>query len=131
PISTSSQFIPAAEIKERLKALGQLEPSPPGIGNGPAKYFRFPHARGTVGFITPVSEHFCFHCNRLRLTSDGRLRPCLMAEDEVDLRQPLRRGASSAELKQLIEEAVARKPRGHHLAEGYTLCDKPFSQIGG
>jgi len=127
----ASQFVPVREIKKRLKLLGKLEPCLPSAGNGPAKYFRFPHANGTIGFITPVSEHFCFHCNRLRLTADGKLRPCLLAEDEIDLKQPLRSGISLTGLKQLIEEAIARKPLRHHLAEGYVPKDRPFSQVGG
>jgi cyclic pyranopterin phosphate synthase len=125
------QLVTVAEMRKRLELLGKLEPCLPSIGNGPAKYFRFPHATGTVGFITPVSEHFCFDCNRLRLTADGKLRPCLLAEDEVDLKLPLRNGISLAGLKLLIEETVARKPHRHHLAEGYIPGDRPFSQVGG
>jgi len=124
-------FVPVSIIRQHLQLLGELEPCLPGKGNGPAKYFRFPQAKGTIGFITPVSEHFCFRCNRLRLTADGKLRPCLLAEDEIDLKEPLRSGISSAGLKQLIEEAVARKPLRHHLAEGYVPKDRPFSQVGG
>jgi len=129
--TTAAQLVSADDMKKRFKPLGELEPCLPSAGNGPAKYFRFPHAKGTIGFITPVSEHFCFRCNRLRLTSDGKLRPCLLAEDEIDLKQPLRNGISSDGLKQLIEEAVARKPLHHHLAEGYVPKDRPFSQVGG
>jgi len=125
------QFVPVSDMRKRLELLGELEPCLPSAGNGPAKYFRFPQSRGTIGFITPVSEHFCFQCNRLRLTADGKLRPCLLAEDEIDLKQPLRSGISLAGLKQLIEEAVARKPLQHHLAEGYMPKDRPFTQVGG
>ena len=129
--TTASYFVSASDIRKRLELVSELEPCLPSVGNGPAKYFRFPHARGTVGFITPVSEHFCIHCNRLRLTADGRLRPCLLAEDEIDLKQPLRSGISSAGLKQLIEMAVTNKPLRHHLAEGYVPKGRPFSQVGG
>ncbi len=125
------QLVLVSDMRKRLESLGALEPCLPSIGNGPAKYFRFPQARGTIGFITPVSEHFCFHCNRLRLTADGKLRPCLLAENEIDLKQPLRSGVSLAGLKQLIEEAIARKPLQHNLAEGYVPKDRPFSQVGG
>jgi len=127
----NQQFVPVRDMRKRLELLGKLEPCLPSIGNGPAKYFRFPHATGTIGFITPVSEHFCFHCNRLRLTADGKLRPCLLAEDEIDLKQPLRSGISLTGLKRLIEETIARKPLRHHLAEGYVPKDRPFSQVGG
>ncbi len=129
--SSASYFVSVSDMRRRLELLGQLEPCLPSVGNGPAKYFRFPHARGTIGFITPVSEHFCFHCNRLRLTADGRLRLCLLADNEVDLKLPLRSGIPSAGLKQLIEAAVADKPLRHHLAEGYVPKDRPFSQVGG
>ncbi len=128
---TAPQFVPASDIKKRLESLGELEPCLHSIGNGPAKYFRFLHASGTVGFITPVSEHFCFNCNRLRLTSDGKLRLCLLAEDEIDLKQPMRSGISSAELKQLIEQAVANKPLRHHLTEGFGPEHRPMTQVGG
>ncbi len=129
--TTAAQFVPVSDMRKQLELLGELEPCLPGIGNGPAKYFRLPHATGTIGFIAPISEHFCIHCNRLRLTADGKLRPCLLSDDEIDLKQPLRSGLSSAGLKQLIEEAVARKPLRHHLAEGYMPKDRPMTQVGG
>ncbi len=128
---TGSQFISVSDIRRRLEPLGQLDPCAMSVGNGPAKYFRLPNARGTIGFITPVSEHFCFRCNRLRLTADGKLRLCLLSEKEIDLRQPLRSGASPAELERLIAAAVASKPLGHQLAEGQVPQGRPFSQIGG
>ena len=63
--ATASQFVPVGDMRKRLEQLGELEPCLPAAGNGPAKYFRFSQATGTIGFITPLSEHFCFHCNRL------------------------------------------------------------------
>jgi cyclic pyranopterin phosphate synthase len=129
--STAAQFVPVSEIKRRLGELGELEPCLPDVGNGPAKYFRFPGAAGTVGFIAPVSEHFCFRCNRLRLTADGKLRPCLLSDDEIDLKQPLRYGVSLEELKRLIRETAARKPLRHQMAAGHVPKDRPFSQVGG
>ena len=125
------QVISASDIRNRLESLGKLEPYLSSIGNGPAKYVRFAGAKGTIGFITPISEHFCFSCNRLRLTADGKLRPCLLSDEEIDLKQPLRDGKSLAEIKKLIEEAVARKPLRHHLAEGRTPKNRPMSQVGG
>lgn len=125
------QFVSASQMKKKIEKLGELEPCLPSVGNGPAKYFRLANARGTIGFITPVSEHFCFNCNRLRLTADGKLRPCLLSDYEVDLKQPLRRGVSAAGLKKLIEEAVANKPLQHHMAEGDVPRQRPFSQVGG
>ena len=127
----TSPFISVSEIKQRLAALGELEPCLMKAGNGPAKYFRLPLAKGTIGFITPVSEHFCFHCNRLRLTADGKLRPCLLSEDEIDLKQPLRNGISLEELKKLIKKAAAKKPLRHRLTEGHIPQGRSFSQVGG
>jgi cyclic pyranopterin phosphate synthase len=127
----SSKLVSVSDMRRRIESLGKLEPCQVSVGNGPAKYFRLPNATGTIGFITPVTEHFCYHCNRLRLTADGKLRPCLLSEEEIDLREPLRRGASATELKNLIEEAIARKPLGHHLTEGSTHKGRPFSQVGG
>ncbi|MFC1899667.1 GTP 3',8-cyclase MoaA [Chloroflexota bacterium] len=130
--TNSNQFISAKEIKKRLNPLGKMESYRGDItGNGPAKYFRFPHSEGSVGFITPVSEHFCHQCNRLRLTSDGILRPCLLSEDEIDLKTPLRNGSSAEELRNLIKKAVTIKPLSHHIDKGYMPQDRPFSQVGG
>ena len=129
--ANDSQFVSISDMRQRIESLGELEPCSVSVGNGPAKYFRLPDTRGTIGFITPISEHFCFNCNRLRLTADGKLRPCLLSEEEIDLRQPLRGGIPSAELKRLIEEVVAKKPRGHNLAEGHVPQGRPFSQVGG
>ena len=129
--STAPHFVSASEMKQRLEPMGELEPCLPSIGNGPAKYFRLPHAKGTIGFITPLSEHFCFDCNRMRLTADGKLRPCLLSDYEIDLKQPLRRGISRAGLKKLFKQAVAEKPLKHKLAEGQVPNDRPFSHVGG
>jgi len=125
------QGIPTRDLKKQLDPLGKMEPTRTSRGNGPAKYYRFPNASGTVGFITALSEHFCFSCNRLRLTADGKLRPCLMSEDMLDLRGPLRSGISDQELKRLIQQAVTAKPMGHHLVEGQRPNDRPFCQVGG
>jgi cyclic pyranopterin phosphate synthase len=130
-IGEDISFVPTGEIQERLLSLGSLEPCLPSQGNGPAKYFRFEGTQGTVGFISPLSEHFCFNCNRLRLTVDGKLRPCLLSDEEVDLKNPLRRGASSDELKGLIQQAVAQKPERHHLSEGVLPKGRAMCQVGG
>ncbi len=124
-------FVPVGKIKKQLESLGELTPCLPHVGNGPARYFQFPHSEGSIGYISPVSEHFCFYCNRLRLTADGKLRCCLLSEEEVDLKQPLRNGATSAELESLIKQAVAKKPLRHQLAEGCLPWDRPMTQVGG
>ncbi len=124
-------LVSVKDMKKRLDVIGKMEPVNMEVGNGPAKYYRFPGAKGTVGFITPVTEHFCYQCNRLRLTADGKLRLCLLNEDEIDLKDPLRSGASVAELKELIAKAIALKPKSHHLADGANHKGRPFSQVGG
>ncbi len=127
----STRLFSVKEMRKRIETLGKLEPWKVEVGNGPAKYFRLPGAKGTVGFITPVTEHFCYQCNRLRLTADGKLRPCLLSEQEIDLREAVRSGASHEEIKRLIEKAIACKPERHYLAEGKKQKGRPFSQVGG
>ena len=133
-------MVSVPEIKQRIETLGVLEPEIRIVdneqeassfnGGGPAKYFRLPGAKGTIGFISPVSEHFCKVCNRLRLTADGKLRPCLFSDEEIDLREPLRSGATPDDVKLLIRKAASCKPEGHRLKAGLT-CDRFMAQIGG
>jgi GTP 3',8-cyclase len=125
-------FLSSHAIKEMLWELGKMEPYHHTAGCGPAKYYAFPGAKGSIGFINAVSEHFCFQCNRLRLTADGKLRTCLMSEVETDLRGPLRDGVSDDALKAIISDAVAHKPLQHHLEQdGDEETRRPFSQVGG
>jgi cyclic pyranopterin phosphate synthase len=130
-VDKNIRFVPVADIRRRLAALGRLEPFSVGVGNGPARYFQLPGSRGSLGFIGPVSEHFCFQCNRLRLTADGKLRPCLLSREEIDLREPLRQGITPEGLRGLISDAVMRKPLGHKLAEGQPVEGRPMTQVGG
>jgi len=125
-------YVPMAEVRTRIEALfGALEPAGEPAGNGPARYFRIPGAAGTLGFITPVSEHFCFSCNRLRLTADGKLRPCLLSDAEIDLRTPLRAGATQQELAELLLSGIRVKPEGHDLAGGKAPVTRVMAEIGG
>jgi len=78
-----------------------------------------------------MTEHFCHSCNRLRLTADGQLRPCLLDDDEVSLKEALRNGAHTEELKRLIQQAVASKREQHHLSQGIGPGGRPMYQIGG
>jgi len=96
-------------------------------GWGPARYYRFPDAQGTLGVISPLSHHFCGECNRLRLTADGTLRTCLFSDEELDARSVLRSGTDD-DVRALIERALAAKPEGHEQRHG-TL--RRMSQIGG
>jgi len=133
PEAKALETVSAQEIQERIQSLGKLEPYTGKTGNGPARYYRLPGASGTIGFITPMTEHFCHSCNRLRLTSDGQLRPCLLDDDEVNLKEALRNGASTDELKQLIQQAVTMKRERHHLTGGLApgTVRRPMCQIGG
>jgi cyclic pyranopterin phosphate synthase len=133
PFKGVAEFVPSIELQQHISLLGKLEPCASITGNGPAIYYRLAGARGTIGFINPLTEHsFCSRCNRMRLTSDGKLRPCLLGEDEIDLKMPLRNNASMDELKSLILKAVASKPEHHHLEGGNVRpVNRKMSQIGG
>ena len=126
------RVVTAREIREQIEAaLGPLKPAKVLPGGGPARYYRLPDAKGTLGFITPISDHFCTHCNRLRLTADGHLRPCLLADTEIDLRTPLRARADVEQIKALIVQAIERKPMQHHLDECKIPTGRVMSEIGG
>jgi cyclic pyranopterin phosphate synthase len=126
------RVVTAADIRQEIEAaLGPLEPAKMSAGSGPARYYRVPGAEGTIGFITPVSEHFCLHCNRLRLTADGHLRPCLLSDDEIDLRTPLRQGAGVEQIKELLLVGIESKPPQHRLDESLAPENRVMSEIGG
>ncbi len=122
-------------VEEMMKiiqgSLGELEPCLTKTGRGPAKYYRLPNAEGTVGFIGPVTDCFCATCNRFRMTADGGLRPCLLEDDEIDVKTPLRNGASIDELEGLMEKAVSLKRKRHRLNGTYTHGQRQMWQIGG
>ena len=105
------------EIRKRIEALGKLHPVRKEFLDGPAQRFALNGARGEIGFISAISHHFCEQCNRLRLTASGQLRPCLLADHQVDLNTPLRRGATDAELALLIRQAAAFKPPTHAIGD--------------
>jgi len=128
----TGQIITAAQIQERIEAgVGKLEVSNGGQLDGEARLFRIPGARGDVGFISSVTAPFCDSCNRARLTADGRLRLCLLRENEVDLLTPLRAGASIEDLRRLILDGIWLKPWGHGLAEGVIPLNRVMNEIGG
>jgi cyclic pyranopterin phosphate synthase len=124
-------FISAAEIKERIERVhGPMEPVEVRT-NGPAKSYRLKGALGTVGFISQITNDICANCNRMRLTADGFLRPCLMADGEVDLRGPLRSGASDDDIRDLFLLTVKHKPKEHRLEDGMAPTGRNMSQLGG
>jgi len=133
PFKGVAEFVPSIELRQHISLLGKLEPCVSITGNGPATYYRLAGAKGTIGFISPLTEpSFCSRCNRMRLTPDGKLRPCLLVEDEIDLKLPLRNNATMDKLKRLILKAVASKPEHHHLmGDNVRLVNRKMSQIGG
>jgi cyclic pyranopterin phosphate synthase len=128
----TSQVVTMAEIQERIEdSLGDLEQANEGKLDGEARVFHVRGAKGNVGFISSVTAPFCASCNRARLTSDGRLRLCLLREKEVDLLTPLRAGATLEDLRQIIIGGVWEKPWGHGLADGIIPLNRVMSEIGG
>jgi cyclic pyranopterin phosphate synthase len=133
------QFIKAEEIKMLISELGVLTPFHKEKGEGPARMFDLTAAderKGAVGFISPISHHFCDQCNRLRLTSEGKLRSCLLNDKETDLKSLLRGGASDQEIIASIRRTILDKPQGHTLQEDLTAASRPscggrMSRIGG
>ncbi len=128
---SADEFVPATEMLARLQRIGSLEPVAGPMGNGPATYFRFAGGRGTVGVITPMSHNYCERCNRMRLTADGQLRPCLFGEQQTNLRDALRAGQA---LEPLIEETLRTKPERHFLIQGSAKGSgglRALSQVGG
>jgi cyclic pyranopterin phosphate synthase len=116
-----------AKIERRLGPLVPLDLS----GDDPARTYRLPDAQGRLGFISPVSQPFCAKCGRLRLTADGKLRLCLLRDDEADLLTPLREGKSYEEIKARFYAAAFRRPFGHALAEAMYPQARVMIQIGG
>ncbi|MBM2837509.1 MAG: 3',8-cyclase [Deltaproteobacteria bacterium] len=127
------KYIKTAELVERLKKKFEISVANKGAGMGPASSYRIKGAKGTIGFISSISEHFCSTCNRLRLSSDGWLRSCLFNENlAVDMKTPLRNGASLDDLKELFMKAAGIKPVGHELdTRGSLDFKRTMSQIGG
>ena len=128
---SAGNFVSCDEALAALRVVEALEPVEGPTGNGPAAYYRFPGAPGTVGVITPMSHNFCGSCNRLRLTANGQLRPCLFGTIETPLRDALRRGE---DLVPLIQDTLRIKPEKHLLVQGSSVGSGgliALSQTGG
>src|SRR5574340_502079 len=126
--SPQEAFVSIQEIFDRLSPLG-LVPDNGSIGSGPAIEYRIPGGKGKIGFISPLSEHtFCQRCNRLRLTADGFLRPCLMSNQEIPVLPALRSGEP---VLPLLLQAVEEKPESHKLASEPAPEGRRMTQIGG
>ena len=130
-------FVSANNIKEKMRTrFPDLKPSSVEKGYGPAVYYQLPGAKGMVGFITAVSQHFCAKCNRIRLTAEGKIRPCLFNSREVDLKDRLRQVPLNETEKRekviqnCIKEAIKIKPFRHHIGNKNT-SEFEMSKIGG
>lgn len=123
---TDERFVSTALV---LESLPELIQDASNAHDGPARYFRLPGAAGRIGLIQPISCNFCDACDRIRLTADGKLKPCLHSNDEVDLLEVMRSGGS---IESLFREAVGLKPERHHMEEsGYVPIIRGMNQIGG
>jgi len=141
PIGDSSRwnkstYMSSDEIMARFQDMGELIPLKRQQADGPARVFRLGQdAVGTLGFISPISHHFCDRCNRLRLTSEGRLRSCLLHDRETDLKGVLRSGGTDDDIRSCLLEAIINKPKGHQMAERLREegadCHGRMSRIGG
>jgi len=125
--SVDQRYISVHEMKTRLLTLGLQSAEQP-LGNGPARSFRIPGAPGTVGFISPLGEHFCEDCNRMRLTADGILRPCLLMDTEISIKDVL---GNDQDLSEYIARAVSLKPKSHELCLHHYPEARRMAQIGG
>ena len=125
------EYVSSGETLGRVERIGDLHPVQGPHGNGPASYYAFDGAAGTVGVISPMSHNYCGTCNRMRLTADGQLRPCLFGDLHTGLREPLRRGEA---LEPLIRHTLRIKPERHWLVPGSDEGSgglRALSQVGG
>jgi len=124
--------VPGREVLARLQARFDLRPAPSDNPSSTAQRWAFPDGRGELGIIAPVSEPFCGHCNRIRLTADGKIRTCLFSVTEHDLRSRLRGGASDEELADWLKGVVWQKEPRHHIGEPeFVPPPRSMSCIGG
>ena len=129
PIARSELFLSRDEFLKKISAVTEFEEAEPPPGNGPAKkYYRIPEAEGRFALIAPQSEHFCPTCNRLRLTADGHIRPCLFSDLEVDLKTALRPKFDFVALRLKILQALSIKPEKRNFLSG---AKRFMAQIGG
>ena len=127
-VCVSSEQVRAA-IEQKF---GELVPYTSSLSGGPSDNFQIPGAQGVIGFISPITKHFCASCRRLRLTADGKVRPCLLSDTEIDMKSPLRRGCDDIEIERMLRHALAIKPARHHLSEAGLGCfRRTMSKIGG
>ncbi len=129
---SESAIVTIPEITHRLERIGRLIPVPSDPWDGPALRFRLEGAVGEIGLIGPVSNHFCGECNRLRLTPDGKIRTCLFSDEEIDVRELLRKGGTDRDLRDRLFLAIQKKPERHPInTHRFRKCQRNMSAIGG
>jgi cyclic pyranopterin phosphate synthase len=129
---SDENFISADEIKEHIETRYQLVPISRFDASSVAVDYKVDGYKGVIGFIAPLSRKFCDFCNRLRLTADGRLLPCLHSDMEINIKAPMRAGASDDELKLILREAMLAKPKEHTLCDENTVrTSRNMSKVGG
>jgi GTP 3',8-cyclase len=127
-----SDILTIPQIQMRLERIGRLIPVPSDRWDGPAMRFRLEGAIGEIGLIGPVSSHFCGDCNRLRLTADGKIRTCLFSDEEIDVKDILRKGGTDRDLKERLLAALRTKPERHRInTHQFKKCQRNMSAIGG
>ncbi len=126
-----TSFLDLGPIQARLQRKFGLVPQAAELGGGPARYLATPDGRSSIGFITPMSQHFCASCNRVRLAVDGTLYLCLGQEEKFEFRPLLRGGASDAELEAAIRSAIELKPQQHDFREQPDKIVRFMAQTGG
>jgi cyclic pyranopterin phosphate synthase len=124
--------ISSAQIMEEIAAIGELLPRGPEANDGPAKRYYLRGSAGEIGFISPISSHFCAQCNRLRLTPDGKIRTCLFSDEEIDLRGVLRAAGHEEKIEDVLYQALQAKPEGHRIGDlRFKKCQRGMHAIGG
>jgi cyclic pyranopterin phosphate synthase len=127
-----AKVVPSAEVLSLIRKRYTIEQEAETRGGGPSTDLKIDGFAGTVGFISPVSSHFCDRCNRLRVTADGRIRGCLFSDDESAILPILREGRPIEEIAAFLKEAVTKKPRAHAINDGrFKSCQRAMSAIGG
>ncbi|OOZ36493.1 GTP 3',8-cyclase MoaA [Solemya velesiana gill symbiont] len=128
--NAKDRYVSLAEVREMLEQRFELEPAKM-KGAGPAKYLKVVGGRLKIGFINPMSQHFCEDCNRVRLSSEGTLYLCLGQQDKLEFRPLLRQGLSDEQLKDAIREAINRKPEKHEFNDKPDQVVRVMSMTGG
>ncbi len=127
----NSQYMDVGPIRDQLVKNFDLVPAAQELGGGPARYWSTRDGKGTIGFISPISQHFCATCNRVRLSVDGTLYMCLGQDEKMELRPLLRSGVSDVELEAAIRAAIELKPERHEFKENRSKIIRFMSQTGG